>query len=59
MISGKEWDNVNTLLSFLRSSNVVNLVDEYYKQYNNEAPAMLLSDQMAIVQRDLNAGGRN
>jgi hypothetical protein len=49
----EEWQAVNTLLSFLRSSNVVELVHDFYAQYNNPAPAKLLEEQIELVQKHL------
>lgn len=54
MITGKEWDEVNTLLSFLHASDVVTLVEQKNKPFNNTAPATLLAKQIALVEQSLN-----
>lgn len=47
------WLDLNNLLSYLRSSNVVSLVNDYYFQYGNHAPGYLLKSQIDIVQKHL------
>lgn len=61
MITGKEWDEVNTLLSFLHASDVVTLVEQKYKPFGNTAPSTLLAQQIALVEKSLNrtAGARH
>lgn len=49
----KTWQELNTLLSFLRQSNVVTLVDNYYRQYGNDAPGRLLDSQIHKLQVQL------
>lgn len=57
MISGNAWENVNTLLAFLRKQDI-KLIDDFYKSYGNSAPGQLLRNQIALVQKDLNEGSR-
>jgi len=49
-MTNEEQSAVNTLLSFLRASNVVNLVEAYYEKYDNKAPSSLLKSQIDKVQ---------
>lgn len=60
MITGKEWDEVNTLLSFLHASDVVTLVEQKYKPFGNTAPSTLLAEQIQLIELSLNrhAGAR-
>jgi hypothetical protein len=48
-MTNDEHNAVNTLLSFLRASNVVDLVEAYYEKYNNKAPGLLLREQIERV----------
>lgn len=45
--------NLNNLLSFLRSSNVVELVRKDYEKYNNDAPAKLIELEIEELQKFL------
>lgn len=47
------YNDLNTLLSFLRSANVVELVRAHYSIYNNDAPPILLEDQIKKLQKHL------
>lgn len=58
MITGKAWNDVNTLLAFLRGSEVAKLVDEHYLKHGNPAPGELLRRQIDKVQGHLNESGR-
>lgn len=50
-MSEEEYQAVNSLLAYLRSFHVVGLVEAHYKVYNNEAPPVLLQEQMNEVQK--------
>lgn len=57
MITGKAWGDINTLLAYLRGQpTVVELVDKYYGQFGNHAPAELLERQIEKVQKHLDEG---
>lgn len=60
MLTGKAWDDVNILISYLSGSvEVADLVDDYYlKQYGNSAPGYSLRVQIAEVVKHLNQGSR-
>ena len=48
------WNNINNLLSTLRSSNVVDRVNDYYVNlYNNDAPGKLIQMEMDKLQEKL------
>lgn len=50
------WHNINNLLSFLRGrtgNEVVDLVNEFYLPYNNDAPGKLIEWEMAKLQDKL------
>ena len=47
------YDDQNTLLSMLKSSNVVRLVHQQYSIWNNTAPGELLQEQIQKLQRYL------
>lgn len=47
------YNDLNTLLSFLRSANVVELVRAHYSTFNNDAPPILLVDQIEKLQKHL------
>ena len=49
------WDDINSLLSLLRSTDTVKLVDEYYQQYGNDAPAKLLELHIEDLQKRLDS----
>ena len=55
-IIGESWSDVNSLLSLLRDFRVVDLVEQEFGKYSNEAPAILLMDQIEKVRRDLKLG---
>lgn len=57
MITDQSWDEVNTLLSYMRSYgfNLVELVDKHFLQYGNTAPGILLQKQIEVVQGHLDA----
>lgn len=48
------WNDLNTLLTFLREFYVVGLVAKrFYSQHGNSAPHTLLADQIQTVQKHL------
>lgn len=61
MIKGKAWNDVNTLLAFLRGHRpVADMVDDFYlKKHGNSAPGELLREQIALVQAHLDEGTRD
>lgn len=54
----KAWLTVNNLLSDLRRDDVVNLVDNHYKQYENTAPAEMLAHRIKEAQKLLDNADR-
>jgi hypothetical protein len=51
MITNPEWNELNTLLSHLKSFNVVKMVEQHYIQFGNTAPASLLKDQIDVLEK--------
>ena len=49
------WTQVNNLLRMLHLFRASQLVGEYFKKYDNDAPPRLLSEQIAAVQKLLDA----
>ena len=47
------WQDVNTLLSYIRASDVQELIDAKYAKYNNNAPGNLFKVQVARLQKHL------
>ena len=50
---GKLYSNINNLLSYLRASNVVKLVNDYYMKFGNDAPAKTIQREMDELQKKL------
>lgn len=51
----KLWSNINNLLSYLRSSKVVDKVNDYYlREHGNPAPSKLIQMEMDKLQEKLN-----
>lgn len=51
----KLWHNINSLLSHLRASNAVKIIDDYYQQYGNSAAAEIIDKQIKELQERLDA----
>ena len=49
----KLYSNINNLLSHLRSSNVIERVNEYYLKFNNDAPGKIIQREMEELQDKL------
>ncbi len=47
------YRHINNLLSFMRSTDVVGLVNKYYKDYGNDAPGFIIQDEMNELQKRL------
>lgn len=47
------WNQCNNLLSSLRASRVINLVQKYYAPYHNDAPAYLMDKYINELQKSL------
>ena len=48
-----EWHALNTLLSYLLSADVVQLVNEHYQQFGNDAPGKLMKRQIELCEEIL------
>lgn len=49
------WSNINNLLSYLRTSNAVDRVNDYYLgQFDNPAPGKIIQIEMDKLQEKLN-----
>lgn len=61
-MSNNEWHSINTLLVYLRTFQVGDLVDMHYQEFQNDAPGILIRQQIKEVQAVLdgwNAARRN
>ena len=54
-IDGDLYHDVNTLLAYLRTFEVVELVDADFRHYGNKAPSELLRQQIDKVGRRIRA----
>lgn len=64
MITGKAWDDINTLISFLKGASrekpfAVQLYDRYFLPFDNPAPGRLLLEQIEIIEQHLREGSRD
>ncbi len=51
----KEWNEVNTLLAYLRDFKAAALIDRYHRPFGNSTPAEVLTKQIEKVQELLNS----
>lgn len=47
------WNDINMLLSHVKSLNVIRAMKEYWAKYNNTAPVLLLNDIIDKLQKRL------